>query len=272
MAAAERLEVRFGVAEDKEAILKLVSDTWEWGDYIPYVLDSWIQDDRGRLFVGTLNGSLVAMSHLTFETGGLGWMEGIRVDKRYRNMGIATRLAEEVIEYSKETGLKKLRLAVSVNNGPSLRHVSKVGFKPVSTFDILEVKAAYSGHVAATNGDPLELVNGEWPRRYAGMLCRNFRWVDLNYEALQTYANTDRLFKVKGSLVVHTSDHKNEDGKEAEIGFMEYAEDAVTQLSSLFALRLYKSLYIVLPKGTVQKPLPKGWELGEPYTVFERQL
>jgi len=52
----------------------------------------------------------------------------IAVDKRYRNMGIGTLLLSSLIDYSKDTGIKKMTLEVREHNENALKLYEKHGF------------------------------------------------------------------------------------------------------------------------------------------------
>ncbi|MBA3750029.1 MAG: hypothetical protein H0X03_03895 [Nitrosopumilus sp.] len=63
--------VRNAQTSDKSKILKFCNDTFEWGDYIEIVWDSWLIDPSGLLLVvdhpnlSTLVYEPVAVSHIS---------------------------------------------------------------------------------------------------------------------------------------------------------------------------------------------------------------
>src|SRR5947207_9069294 len=72
-------EIRPARPEDREAVLAFCEQTWEWGDYIEYVWDEWLHDSKGILFVATIDGKSVAVSHLQMLNETDAWLEGMRV-------------------------------------------------------------------------------------------------------------------------------------------------------------------------------------------------
>ena len=58
------LEVRPATMEDKEAVLAFCRDTFDWGDYIEYVYDRWVDDPDGELAVAVLDDKPVGISHV----------------------------------------------------------------------------------------------------------------------------------------------------------------------------------------------------------------
>ena len=57
-------EVRPARSEDREAVLAFCQQTWEWGDYIEYVWDEWLNNPQGKLFVATKDGQPVAVANM----------------------------------------------------------------------------------------------------------------------------------------------------------------------------------------------------------------
>src|SRR5436853_4874457 len=88
-------EIRPARPEDREAVLAFCKHTWEWGDYIEYVWDEWLHDPQGVLFVATIDGRPVAISHLRMlspTSTPEAWLEGMRVDPAHRHQGLAIAL------------------------------------------------------------------------------------------------------------------------------------------------------------------------------------
>src|SRR5256885_13713219 len=90
----DQLAVRAARQEDREAVLAFCAATWEWGDYIEDVWDRWLNDPKGSLFVATLDGQPVGISHMQMLTPTDAWLEGLRVDPDYRQQGIAKALSD----------------------------------------------------------------------------------------------------------------------------------------------------------------------------------
>src|SRR2546423_14642906 len=91
-------EIRPARPEDREAVLAFCEQTWEWGDYIEYVWDEWLHDSKGILFVATIDGKYVAVSHLQMLNERDAWLEGMRVNHAYRQNGLAKDLNEVMLE------------------------------------------------------------------------------------------------------------------------------------------------------------------------------
>jgi len=130
---------------DKDRVLKFCKDTFEWGDYIGTVWDFWLTDASGVLLVvdnpdsRTSNCDPVAISHISVCQNDLLWIEGIRVDKLYRNKGIATHLLQYMVKYGIEKGLGE-SCALIANSNINSRKILKIRvfLKTVSMHTIME--------------------------------------------------------------------------------------------------------------------------------------
>ncbi|MGC9063822.1 MAG: GNAT family N-acetyltransferase, partial [bacterium] len=61
--------------EDKEEILSFTKDTWDWGDYIPYIFDEWIESENGDFIKAVLNTKVVGISHIGYLSSWEAWLE-----------------------------------------------------------------------------------------------------------------------------------------------------------------------------------------------------
>jgi len=268
------IHIREATQADKPSILKLVEHTWSWGDYIPGVLNDWLSQDNSRVFVCVMRDELVGMVHLSIETGGLGWLEGARVASHHRNKGIATMLANHAVDYASSIGLKKLRLAVSVDNKPSIAHVEKVGFKPIKTFKRASSSTSLRNPAVSTR----KLVEDEVQTvltsmvydSYGGLYYKSFRWLDLDKETLIRLSLTGRAFWVNKTLLVHSSEYEGDGKRVAEVGYTQpdgtFPIDGVL---SLFARQLFSKLDLILPVE-MELSLDGFSEEDERFIVFER--
>ncbi|HYO06465.1 MAG TPA: GNAT family N-acetyltransferase [Phototrophicaceae bacterium] len=131
---------------DKDRVLKFCEDTFEWGDYIGTVWDFWLTDTSGLLLVAdnpnlrTLNYEPVAISHISVCQNDMLWIEGIRVDKHYRNKGIATCLLQYMVKYGIEKGLVESCALIAHSNMNSRKLFEKQGFSQNCIYSYYNVK------------------------------------------------------------------------------------------------------------------------------------
>jgi ribosomal protein S18 acetylase RimI-like enzyme len=111
--------------KDKEEIIELSKDSFEWGDYIEYVFDEWL---RSGIFLKAVeNGEILGFLHVRLFDE-FSWLEGLRVKKEYRRKGIATELTKSAMKIS---GKNIHRLMILETNVPSIELSKKLGFKPI---------------------------------------------------------------------------------------------------------------------------------------------
>ena len=79
---------------DHEAVTTLCAQMWDGHDYIPQVFDAWLAHTQGQ-FTAVLDEehhTLIGVGKLTSITDRDWWIEGLRVDSRYRGKGVGRRL------------------------------------------------------------------------------------------------------------------------------------------------------------------------------------
>lgn len=59
------------------------------------------------MFVATINGVPVGISHLSVDKTGEVWLSAARTDLNYRRMGVATAITRKCLEYAKKKGARK---------------------------------------------------------------------------------------------------------------------------------------------------------------------
>jgi ribosomal protein S18 acetylase RimI-like enzyme len=128
------IEVLPARAEDRDTVLAFCSNTWEWGDYVEHVWDDWLHNPNGRLFVATADEQPVGISHLRMLSGSEAWLEGLRVDPKYRHMGLARALNEATLVEAMRRGATLARLMTSAENTRSIEIVERGHMRRVGAF------------------------------------------------------------------------------------------------------------------------------------------
>ncbi len=135
------MKIRKANKSDKDEILNFCKNTFEWGDYIDRVWDLWESDSSGLLLVSEVldNYNLkfhpIAVSHVSICPNNSSWIEGIRVNKKYRNQGIASSLLKYMLDFVIKKGIREAGAIVSCNNIPSQKMLEKQGFYQLFKFN-----------------------------------------------------------------------------------------------------------------------------------------
>ncbi len=117
---------------DKHDILELTENIWEGHDYIPDLINEWIQE--GGFICGKVDNKIVAVAKHTEQSDGIYWLEGLRVHPEHQGQGYGRDMIEAQIDLLEEKGYEALRFLTSQDKSPVKKVVSERGF---------EVKQAY---------------------------------------------------------------------------------------------------------------------------------
>jgi ribosomal protein S18 acetylase RimI-like enzyme len=137
-----RLIVRPARAEDREAVLAFCAGIWDGDDYIPYVWDAWLADERAALLVAEADGRPVGLVHLRMLSDDEAWLEGIRVDPAARRQGVGRAMTSQALVAARERGASVARLMTSAANVASQALVARFGFTRVAEVARYEAPAA----------------------------------------------------------------------------------------------------------------------------------
>jgi hypothetical protein len=126
-------------SKDKKRILEISSQIWDGNDYIPFVLDEWIQDEND--FVGLwADDVLIAFNRLCYLTDEDAWLEGLRKDQTIKIKGVTDYLLDyhlKKIMDNKKT--KTLRFSTYFENVASIKVHEKRNFKKILELSLLEL-------------------------------------------------------------------------------------------------------------------------------------
>ncbi len=128
------ITVRSARAEDREAVLAFCAHTWEWGDYIEHVWETWLNDPNGLLLVAVIDDRPVGLVHTLMVNKTDAWQEGMRVDPAYRQQGVARRLSLEAGAEAMRRGATTVRLLTESTNVASIYMVEQAQFRRVGAF------------------------------------------------------------------------------------------------------------------------------------------
>jgi len=114
------------------------------GDYIDRVWDIWIREPNSIFLVAVVNENNIekpiAISHGILIPEKIGWIEGIRVDLKYRSRKLATNMSLHILEYARKKGAVYSSAIVSIKNEASKGLMEKLGFKVISKWSYLSIK------------------------------------------------------------------------------------------------------------------------------------
>ena len=208
-----KIYVRRARGSDREAVSKFCMKTWSWGDYIPKVWDKWLKEKSGKVFIATIDGVPVGISHLSIDKPHEVWLSGARTDPNHRRMGIATAITKKCLEYAKHKGTKVARLTTESDNTAAQAVIKKLGFKPTAEFtEMTTEKIARENSKKSRWAEKID-TNAIWDylqtsktyRKAAGLYTVIFHWFSLEKEDLKRFIEQRKA-------ILHLSETSKIDG------------------------------------------------------------
>jgi ribosomal protein S18 acetylase RimI-like enzyme len=127
-------DIRPARSEDRDAVLAFCIQTWEWGDYIQFVWDEWLNDPQGKLFVATKDGRSVGVANMRMLNKTEAWFEGMRIDPAFRQRGIASALFDAQVEEARRRGATSARLISESTNAGALRLLERSSMSRIGAY------------------------------------------------------------------------------------------------------------------------------------------
>jgi len=128
---------------DVSAILDISKDIWEGDDYIPDVIERWL-NEKGNLAYGAFleeeMKELIGLGRVKMFSNGVAWLEGGRVKITHQKQGIGRDLMKYAIDYAIQVGAKVAQYDTSSRNFGSKALAKFHGFKEKKRMEVLECK------------------------------------------------------------------------------------------------------------------------------------
>lgn len=132
----EKCRVRLAKTTDKDDLIRVAKGIWGGTDYLPRVLDAWLQEPW--FWVCEYEGRVIACLKMTAFPDNVLWFEGLRVMARYQNHGIAKLMNRKAFELAERLSAEnpglKYEFCTYYLNSESLHITQKMGFKVVKKF------------------------------------------------------------------------------------------------------------------------------------------
>ena len=131
------------IHEDIPAIREICKDMWEGHDYVPHVIEEWLDDKDSfnyGAFIDKTKKELVAFNRVKLYNKKLTWFEGGRVKISYQKQGIGRELAKYGIDYADKLNIKVAQYATSSKNLGSISVAKHFGFKNKKSMNVLDAE------------------------------------------------------------------------------------------------------------------------------------
>jgi GNAT superfamily N-acetyltransferase len=121
---------------DIPAILEITRHTWHGHDYVPLVLDKWLEDPIGSMFTAELAGQTVGIVKLSLLSKDEWWIEGLRVNQEIKNRGIGKHLFGFAMDYWRSHLGGTIRMITGEGNATSQHLADLFGFQMMMKFQL----------------------------------------------------------------------------------------------------------------------------------------
>ncbi|MGI9010491.1 MAG: GNAT family N-acetyltransferase [Nitrososphaeraceae archaeon] len=185
------MKFRIATVHDKDYVLEFCKNSFSWGDYIDRVWDIWIGEPNSIFLVALVDENNIerpiAIAHGILMPEKTIWIEGIRVDPKYRSQKIATNMSLYILDYARKNGAVCSSAIVSINNEASKGLMEKLGFKVISKWSYISIKPIILS----------ELNNN--------LIIGNAKVANLNeYQQILNFLNKSDIFKTSGKKFVNS--------------------------------------------------------------------
>ena len=122
-------------------ITEWTTDTFEWGDYVPDRISTWIDDPASEVMVCVDDSDTpVAVAHAVMLSSTEGWLEAARVHPNHRRAGLGTALNHAGVAWIRERGGRVVRLATEAANTVARSQVESLGYRRISSWLFVSMK------------------------------------------------------------------------------------------------------------------------------------
>ncbi|NMC05737.1 MAG: GNAT family N-acetyltransferase [Candidatus Lokiarchaeota archaeon] len=150
------LHFRRLVADDVPAVIDLTKDIWDGNDYMPGVIDRWIQHDESYTFGAFSDQAMhdmVGIARVRWFSQEVAWLEGGRVRPSFQKQGAGIQIAMHALEHVRNQGGKTCLYDTSSANHGSLAIAKRLGFTErdrvrVSVLETVKAEKAGFGHLS----------------------------------------------------------------------------------------------------------------------------
>ena len=192
-----RVVIRPALPRDIADVAEFTKFIWDGHDYVGEVFPRWLADPQGQLLAAEYAGHCVGTAKVTLLAPGQWWLEGFRVDPKFQDMKIGSRLDASANEWWDEHGDGILRLLTN-SKRVKVHHLSEArGFVKLGEVFGYETGPLAESTEAFTPLKPEEVEEAiAFCQRVApnGRMDMGWRFVTPNADTLRAAAETGNAF------------------------------------------------------------------------------
>ena len=127
--------------DDISAVKDISKDIWDGYDYVPDVIEKWLQE-RKCMNYGTFTDEqkteMVGFGRVKLYNKNIAWLEGGRIKASYQRQGIGRKQLGYAINYAYKVGAKVAQYDTSSKNYGSISLAEYYGFKKKKSMNVLD--------------------------------------------------------------------------------------------------------------------------------------
>ncbi|MBD3196256.1 MAG: GNAT family N-acetyltransferase [Candidatus Lokiarchaeota archaeon] len=142
--------------QDIPQINEISKNIWEGEDYVPYIIDDWLNDEQSfnyGVFSDKEKTILIAFGRIKFLSESLYWLEGGRVRKDFQGKGIGTQMMEFSLNYCKKNDIGIIQYDTASTNEASVALAEKYGFQKKLSMYVLEASPKLNSLINTDSSD-----------------------------------------------------------------------------------------------------------------------
>ncbi len=211
--------LRQGNYGDKEQILEISKTVWEGNDFILRTIDTWLNPETGKILVVEKDGEIRAFAKMSYLTTKDYWLEGLRVKEKYRGMGYANLLTQELIQEAKKSNPRSLRFAChrkaegSIHSGEKHGFIRKAAFSFILCEKLKSEKPTIAVEELSREQDPYEIVQGflEYYKNYGFLFGSKWKFIPMEKQLLTKLHGEGKILQTEEGKALLIYDYDGED-------------------------------------------------------------
>ncbi|MFW9894585.1 MAG: GNAT family N-acetyltransferase [Candidatus Thorarchaeota archaeon] len=219
--------------DDIPAIEEISKDIWEGDDYVPQIIENWLQDDNCMnygTFIDEKRTDLIGFGRVKLFNKDLAWLEGGRIKASYQRQGIGKLQLGYAIEFAEKMGVKRAQYDTGSDNYGSIALAKHFGFHRKKCMDLVgaNLEDIKLGKIEIQKCEILSVedVKEIYKRLNIGPgdeICIGWSFIPLNYitEEHGTWLyNKDAILQ----KIEFNSSHRQESPSEKEVWIIVYGD------------------------------------------------
>ena len=258
--------IRKAKASDKNIVLEFCKTTFSWGDYIEDVWDYWKLE--GNLLVLTEKNTPIAICHSSFFDSQV-WIEGIRVNEKFRKKGFAKNLVLKSEKLAKNKKCKTSQMLIATNNTKSLNLARKLNYKKESIwhfYSLIPSKSTKKINVTIANKKIVDFLFTN-----LSSYVKSWRWIPLTKNNINKLIKQKRILYTKqndevDTLVIYTESEHFE--KTLMLTLVSGTKNGIKELIEYFQNYAIKNNFKRIQILTKTKTFPKMKDLEKRFSFY----